>query len=425
LITVFLFAFYLVFFYIVFRTYRVGAHAGFSPTLWYVVVLLKFGAGCFNLYVHENWYITNDVFFYYTQSIEELEQGRNDPWGFIFTWLFDWEDMSSHLNFFKKEHMVYWSTLGTLFHTKLMTLCNILSLGREYLNVFFYNLIFFIGQFALYKTFYELKPQYKHLFLLGVFLIPSVLFWNSGIHKDGLVLSVLGVMIYAAHRLIQRLHWKYIILVMLSLFLLLSIRYFYFLCLLPALLLWLLLGNKKKPFLGYIVSYGLGLILFFTIHRFSSITPMDLVRNRQLEFFAYRGYSDLATPLLENSPSSYWQHLPTSLNHIFLQPYFSTSAPLKYQVAAFDNLFILLLLLLACMKIRKPGREFSIVWFVFFFAIPTLLFIGYTIPNCGALIRYRSTFVAMLVPAFFLISDLSGVERFISRFIPTRWNQVK
>jgi hypothetical protein len=40
------------------------------------------------------------------------------------------------------------------------------------------------------------------------------------------------------------------------------------------------------------------------------------------------------------------------------------------------------------------------------------LFIGYTIPNCGALVRYKSEFTALLIPALVALSEVPFLKRF-------------
>jgi hypothetical protein len=70
------------------------------------------------------------------------------------------------------------------------------SLGYYYVHVIFINFISFAGLFFFYKTFLRFaRKKEKEIFLL-TFLLPSVMFWGSGLLKDGLLLFSFGLFIY-------------------------------------------------------------------------------------------------------------------------------------------------------------------------------------------------------------------------------------
>ena len=408
MITILLYTFYLLFFYFVFRTYSFTSNTGFSFKLWFAVFLLKFLAGCANLYFHKHAFLANDLFFYYQQAMEELQAGRSNPWEFVRTWLFDWEHMKGHLNFFQKENMVYWSTLGTLVHTKLMTLFTILTLGSEYLNILFYNFLFFLGQLAFYKTLYSYFPQKKWVLLLTVFFIPSVLFWCSGIHKDGLVFSLSGAIIYCTHHYLAKKQLRFLLQMIVFLALLLCIRYFYFLCILPPLLILLIFHSRKKLnwiFLGAYLVLG---IAFFSVKFILPINPLQLIINKQEEYFKAQGYSDMETPLLQDNVQSFLQNLPVALDHAFLRPYPDPTSKLKYFFHGLDVWFVMAMMLLSLFYFKRNNWS-PIHIFIVFYTLSVLLFIGYTIPNCGAVVRYRSGFIGMLLPVLLLTSNIPWI----------------
>lgn len=411
MLTVFLYILYLSLAFWGFKVFQLNKGTGFGVHLIFAVFIIKFLAGCLNLYVHYHYYLTNDIYFYYEQSIAELKQARSAPMAFLYSWLFDWEDMHHHLNIFEKQNMVYWSSLGTLVHTKLMTLFNILTLGNKYMNVLFYNVLFFIGQLALYKTFYKYNPHQKYVLLILIFLLPSVLFWTSGIHKDGLVLSLIGILSYYTDAWLDTRKKRCVLWMMLSLFGLLTIRYFYALCIFPALFCWIVSDRMRYKGLIFAVAYTVGFILFFNLHRWTNVNPMALVQNRQTEFMSLRGYSDMSTPVLDNTAGSYLRNLPSSLNHIFLRPYIQRSDPWKYQITAWDTYLILTLILVFLIFLKRNRMNQSLYWFTIFFSLSMLLFIGYAIPNCGALVRYRANFMAILLPTLFVISEIPGMNR--------------
>lgn len=70
------------------------------------------------------------------------------------------------------------------------------SFGNFFVHLIFFNFFSFIGLTALFKAFVKHFPQKKLALLLGIYFIPSVLFWSSGVLKEGLLIGSLGLFIY-------------------------------------------------------------------------------------------------------------------------------------------------------------------------------------------------------------------------------------
>ncbi len=408
----FIFIFYLVFFCSFFYYFNVQKGTGLTISFIIFLFILKVAAGCFNLYVHYHEYLSNDIQFYHQQSLLELKGFQQHPRAFLYEWLFNWGDITHHLNFFKKENMPYWSDLGVLIHSKYMNLSNIFSLGGLYTNVIFFNLIYFTGLLQLYKTFYRLQPQKKWLFVGVIFFIPSVLFWCSGIHKDGWILASIGFICFYTMRYLDSKQWRYIACLIPFLILLFVVRYFVFLCFFPPFLLWFLFYKYPKRVFVFTGTYVFTLVVFFSLGYFTSIEPLEIIIAKQHDFFAFRGYSDMQTPLLQHRFSSFVANFPSACNHIFLRPYFNIHETMKYQFAALDTWFVfgVIVTLLCCIKRRNLNELFYLM--LLFFSISMYLFIGYVLPNCGALVRYKSEFTALLLPALAALSEVPFLKKF-------------
>jgi len=97
----------------------------------------------------------------------------------------------------------YWSrefNQGIYNETKTVIRFNALvclfSFGQYHVHTVFMCFVSFIGLSGIYKTFFPfLKNKKKELFV-AVFLLPSVLFWGSGVLKEGLILFGAGMLIY-------------------------------------------------------------------------------------------------------------------------------------------------------------------------------------------------------------------------------------
>jgi hypothetical protein len=387
--------------------HRSGLHrgSGFNLKVWVAVFGLKVAACVINLYLYNRVFPNSDAAFFYWQSMAEIKSLPADPSDFFREWLLNWGDISGRLNFLQKENLPYWNNLGSLLQGKFMTLCNLLSFGHLYVNTVFYSLIFFFGQWLLYLRFYSLAPQRRLLILFGIFLLPSVLFWCSGIHKDGWVLTAFGLIAWGAPDADGAKSMRRILALCAGFLLLFVVRYFYAFCLLPAFFLWMFSRNKSHPLRIFLLGYGVLFLLFFSGTWWpDGFNPMNLIVHKQQEFMTLRGFSDIYLPVLEPHPLSFLKNLPYALWHVLWMPGFSLSHPLRYNLAGADALFTLLLLLLSALSLQREQRCQPFHLFAVFLSVSVYLFIGYTIPNSGALVRYKSEFTALLMPALFSMS---------------------
>ena len=78
--------------------------------------------------------------------------------------------------------------------------------------------ISFVGQFAFYKAFKSYFPKKEKFLALIVFITPSVLFWTSGVLKEPIAISLLGLFVYAFMKLFDEYQFKlkYILLLVAS-----------------------------------------------------------------------------------------------------------------------------------------------------------------------------------------------------------------
>ncbi len=406
--TLLLLIFYFIFFCAGFRIYNLPQRVGLPFGLICFLFGFKILFGIINLYFHNSEYLNNDAHFMYVQAMLMLDDFAQQPMAMLGEWLFNWGDIHEHFNFFKKGNAVYWSDIGRLMHQRFMVLCAVLSFGCEYVTVLFYNMLYFIGLLALYKSFTHFRPNQKWLFIILIFFIPSVAFWTSGIHKDGLILSLVGMVSWASIKLMDKKHWKNFILLGVLLIFLFGVRYFYFLVFLPFYITFWLTRKNKKPFIAYAVVAFLGIVCFlFSGYINKKTNFLSLVVNKQQEFLSAKGYSDMATPLLDETPRSFMRNFPVAMQHIFIEPIPQIGYQLKYDITAIDALLVLIALLIAIWRLKRKYLQNSFFYLLFFYSIFCLAFIGYTIPNLGALVRYESPFICLQLLCLFAMGDAS------------------
>jgi hypothetical protein len=294
----------------------------------------------------------------------------------------------------------YWQEIEYAFLIKLLAILNVFSGGHYYVNVVLFSMISFWGGYFYYRFFSELFPGREKLFLIIFFLFVPLVFWTSGIRKDALIFLSSGLFFYGLRRFFQDGKLVFLLCTGAALLLLSLNRSFVALSVLPAAAAWALSHYRGiKPWRAFIFVYTLSLVLFFL----SSVTgPADLPAafvNRQADFKALKGGSYVELDNLEPRPLSFIKILPQALNHVFLRPIPGEQPGVLSFCSGIETYFVLLVILLSFILPSQQSRNFfsAPLLALLFFALSNYLFIGYTIPFLGAIVRYRIIYESLLL----------------------------
>jgi hypothetical protein len=338
-----------------------------------------------------------DTWRFFNESLQETEILKNHPKVF-FKDLFP--NHSLALDFFSTQHN-YWNNIKFTLMVKLAAIFNLFSFGNYYVNLIFYNFLCFWGTLLLFKTLEE-KLKNKLLSIVISCLIPSVAFWGSGFHKEGLILTSLSALIFYVEKLVITKRYVLLIPVLFFLFLLLLLRTNILFALLPALLGWILsMKHPKKSLKLFVTVNALSSIFFFTSKfLFASIDIPKYVAERQWEFIQLQGKTMVQVPKLQPNFEGFVQNFPSAINMAFTRPYFLEGG-LGYIPFCIETYSILIVTLIGLVILAFRKEKLPIFFmFCLNFSILLLLIIGYTVPNVGAIIRYKSIAYPFLLVAF-------------------------
>ncbi len=295
----------------------------------------------------------------------------------------------------------YWNDLKSNLVIKLLALCNVLTNKSYYTNVILFNFLFFFGLVALLRVVQQEFRIQKWMLAGVIFLIPGTLFWCSGIHKDGLILSATGLVIFWFYQLLKNENLKFSFLtgIFICTTLIFLFRSYVALALLPALFSWwLCLRFQKNSLLTFTSVYFVGIALFFLSPFISSSLNFPLfLASKQHEFLLLSGGSGLPVKPLDPDFLSFIWYLPTALDIGFFRPHISAAKNPASLLALIELWMIGLLFILALFFPLKNQHRNPFTLFLFFFGISLLLIAGYTVTFTGALVRYRSFALPFIV----------------------------
>jgi hypothetical protein len=81
----------------------------------------------------------------------------------------------------------FWNDLRNNIIIKFISVCNIFTRGNYYCNSIFFNFFCFLGHVAFYRVFIQIFKKQQRAVIIGCFLLPSMLYFTSGIQKDGII----------------------------------------------------------------------------------------------------------------------------------------------------------------------------------------------------------------------------------------------
>lgn len=398
-----LFAVYLVLFsWLVTRTAFIK-NTGLSKPQVVSLFLLKVLAGIvygwIGVYYGEMAQMVDTWGFHY-ESIKEYGLLKTVP-GEFFSSIFHNTYQEGYTKFLASENS-WWNDLkGTVF-VKLLAIFNLASFGHYYINVIFYSFLTLFGPVALYRVMKDAFPNRQLVVVAAVFLVPSFLYWTSGLHKDGLVFLGIAIAVYSVYFGLKDSHFSAgrILLILFGLLMVLTLRNFLIIPLLPALGTWVLASKiKAKSWLVFTGVYLFFAALFFTagyIHPRLNF-PEEVVSRQQAFLHLLGGNSAVEVSPLHPTLASFVRNTPQALALSAVRPYPSDVRHLLSLAAALEINFLLLLVAFCLFFKKKDTTVSPLLLFYLFFSFSVLLMIGYTVNILGAIVRYRSIVLPLLI----------------------------
>lgn len=352
-----------------------------------------------------------DTWAYHYSSVEEYKLLFQNPTEY-FSNIFYSGYEQKYGGFFAAENS-WWNDLKSNMFIKFLSAVNVFSFGNYYVNVIFFSFITFTGPVAMYRVFSDVFPGKKVHVLLATFFIPSFAYWTSGIHKDGLVFMAISLIIYHVYFGLKEKSFKFsrIIPIIISLIIIISFRNFLLAILVPALFAWILSYRiPKRNAIVYISTYLLCGLLFFSLrYVFPAFDFPQAVVEKQRAFKTLQGNSGIDPPELRPSVGSFLINTPHALASTTLRPHPGDVKHILSMAAATETGLLLLLFLLFLLWRTNGVRSISFIWFCVFFSFSFLLSIGFTVNFLGAIVRYRSIILPLLLVPVISLIDWSRI----------------
>lgn len=273
----------------------------------------------------------------------------------------------------------------------------------------------YFGIWRLYQVFTHYYPELYKRLAITILFVPSLVFWGSGLLKDTITLSATCWIVYSVFMIFvkKRRALKYFLIIIIASFLIIKIKPYIFITLMPGLLFWITydrISRLRSKFLKFIVAPGLivavlggGILLLTRLgdamskYSIDQILVTASVTQQDLKSEAYGGNSfDIGN--FDPTVSGILSKAPLAIEAGLFRPYLWESRNIVMLFSGLENTFILGMTLLILIRF-KPVRLFRIIRnnpFIFFSILFSVLFsfsVGLTTANFGALVRFKIPFL--------------------------------
>lgn len=299
---------------------------------------------------------------------------------------------------------------------RVNALLNFLSFHYYPVHLLMMCFFAFCGSFFLYHFFSPQTKTENYIAIGALFLLPTALFWTSGILKEPLFFLAMSGFLFFLQRSLQTYKMPNVICAVLFAVMMLYTRVYFAIVMMLLAIVYVIChfwqGKEWKKY-GFVMIVGLWIVVTLNLfYAGSSFDVIGMLTNKNHNFIAVETQLfdglDMQVPHLDGTISSFFINAPRAIYNAIMAPK-PVSTWFEGYVFA-ENLFLALLLLTTvlflCLKKVKMDNKMI---FLFCFCMVVLLLIGYTTPNAGAVCRYKS--VILPVWTYILLAPLANMRK--------------
>lgn len=392
-------------------------HDELDKRLYWLCLVLKFGAGLLLGYVYSTYYTDSDTFNFFQDSLRLTEMARNN-----------WREYVAYL-WFEKEP-AFSGENRTLFFVKLVSVFTLLAQGNYWVVSLYFSFFSFATGWWLVSVISRYYPTAKWAAILAFLLFPSSIFWSSGIIKECTAMTMFYVLvgIFITVWKQNKISWMQAVVLLMATWILWSLKYYYaavfFPVALSALLTrWFVQQRMRPSAVSAYREFVLLMVLLMVFVFIVTFVHPNFYPQRILEvvvenYEAFEGKSDPEKMVhfhdLKPTVGSFLVNAPWALVSGLFRPFVWEATNIFSLLVSVENLIALVLVVLSFKHFRtlttSPDR--LLLFALMVYCASLCIFLTLSAPNFGTYVRYRVGFF----PLFILLMTLGlPLERWIKK----------
>lgn len=367
-----------------------------------------------------------DTLSYHTDSSALLKLLFQSPSDFFRVWLLPLSKETPSYFTNATGYLSYSMDTNAFMVVRLLLPIKLLCFDSYLVSSMLMAVVSFTGVWKLYEVFCDCYPfLYKH-FAVTVLFVPSVLFWGSGILKDSWTLAAACWYGYSFYRIFIKRD-KIVLPIatlVISIFILITIKPYIFVGLLPGSMLWMVWNRLSKiknlavrifaapviATVGITIGVGIWMLTSSNLGNYSTLDSMIIkaqISSLDLKQDYYQGNSfDLGD--YDPTLSGVFSKFPMATVTGLFRPFLWETKNIVMVLSGIENLIILGFTFFVLLK--KPVTALTnlvvnpLVLFCLIFAIFFAFSVAISTSNFGALVRLRIPMMPFLLSGLMIVN---------------------
>ncbi|HRW20385.1 MAG TPA: hypothetical protein PLO05_07820 [Bacteroidales bacterium] len=326
-------------------------------------------------------------------------------------------------------YVAYMNDMRAFTIVRLTSIISLISFRSYLITAIVLNLVLFNAFWKFFKLLHSIYPHLIKPLFWGIFLIPSVVFWGSGILKDSYTMAATLWFAYSFYYIAIKFDKSKliscIIYAVISISIFLNIKPYILFALIIGLAIWFVFGYIQKiknpffraftlPILLLIAIVGAGAALMKATESsggfYSSPEAMMeravIIQNDLTQ--DYYGTNSFDIGSFDASYTGILSKAPVAIVAGLFRPFIWEANGPTLLMSALENIFIMVLLIIAVFGrgIKNFFKQLSsnhYLIFSFTFTLILSLMVGLTTANFGALVRYKIPYMPFLITSLLII----------------------
>ncbi|HUH75511.1 MAG TPA: hypothetical protein VLZ75_14045 [Chitinophagales bacterium] len=304
------------------------------------------------------------------------------------------------------DKMGYWYDFTGYTIVRINSILRLFSFGFISIHFLFFSFLSFIGGYYLYKFFSDRTDLSEYIIIGIIFLIPNVLFWTSGLHKEALIIFSLGILLHSFNQYLYSKSFKFLLISILAFIFLIHVRMYMSLVILPALIgFYINEKTKLKAIYPYLLSF---VFLLLLVILYDVLAPNKLrlaykISSFQSSFINATGNTSFEVDFVGNSWMRILSSFPEHLLNGFIYPLYNQCKLTWCRLASIDSIILCTVIFISFFKVKyKYILDNNMALFCLSIGLGLMTIIGVVVNNAGAIVRYRSVALIFIFLGLFL-----------------------
>lgn len=385
------------------------------------IFILKVLASFFIYWLYTYYYPIRkdaDIYKYFDDGKVLFELGVNNPIVYLKVLL------GSDIPSFIKPMMNHWSRPGSynvintnITMIKLHSLFYFISNGSYLIHGLFFTFLAYLGIIKFYNSISKMLSEKKIQLLILCLTLPSFVLWSSSALKESLLT---GIFFYLTGFILSRnkISIKNVFLIGLGSFLVFIAKPYFAIALIPLIPFYFIKkgSNLKKYSFFLLIAF---MFLWLSNILMPKVNIVQWIFDKQSTFLGFSKFLDSGSKLnitpIEPNIWSLIISTPNALFNVMVKPFIWESSNPLFIFTGLENIVVIICILIALFFKRKDMtyKELNILYFFSIISIVIFILIGLTTPVMGAIVRYKSPVLPLILVSCLILIDLDKIKKYV------------